>query len=115
MNIPIQISFHGIERTDTLEEYVRRRAEKLATFDRIVSCRVALEAPHRHKSHGRHYRVRVDVAFPGSEIVVDRTPDAGRTHEDLYASIDLAFDHALRRLHDEMDRRKPARETPRRD
>jgi ribosomal subunit interface protein len=110
MTIPLQISFHGVDRTDTIEDYVRRRADKLASYGRITTCHVAIETPHRHKNHGRHYRVRVDLAIPGSEIVVDRSPDEGRSHEDLYASIDLAFETALRRLRDEMDRRRPARE-----
>jgi putative sigma-54 modulation protein len=98
MTIPIRISFHGIDKTDTIEEYVRRRAEKLESHGRIVGCHVTLEAPHRHKSHGRHYRVRIDLTVPGEELVVDRCPDEGRTYEDLYASIDLAFDHARKRL-----------------
>ena len=106
MAIPIQITFHGVDRTDTIEHYVRRRAQKLASYDYLVACQVALEAPHRHKTHGRHYRVRVDLAIPGAEIVVDRCPDQGRSAEDLYASIDLAFDHALCRLRDELERRR---------
>jgi ribosome-associated translation inhibitor RaiA len=105
MTAPLQITFHGVDRTNTLEDYVRTRAEKLAPYNRIVTCHVAIEAPHRHKLHGRHYRVRVALMIAGAEIVVDRCPDENRTYDDLYASIDLAFDHVLRRVRDATQRR----------
>ena len=36
--------------------------------------------------------------FPGRELVIDRCPDESRETEDVYAAIDHAFDHAVRRL-----------------
>jgi ribosomal subunit interface protein len=110
MTMPIQISFHGVDRTDTLEDYARRRAQKLEAFGRIQACQVAIEVPHKHKNHGRHYRVRIDLTIPGAEVVVDRCPDEGRAHEDLYAAIDHAFDLAVRRLRDELARRRGTHE-----
>jgi ribosomal subunit interface protein len=101
MGLPLRITFRDVERSDAIDASVRKHAEKLLTFDaRIVTCDVAIEAPHRHKLHGRHYRVRIDLAVPGAELVADRTPDAARAHEDVYAAIDDAFDHAARLLRD---------------
>ena len=98
MTIPVHIVYRDVERTDAIDAYIRRHVEKLhAHAERAISCHVALEAPHRHKQHGRHYRVRIDLALPGAELVVDRCPDGSRGHEDAYAAIDDAFDHALRR------------------
>ncbi len=79
MTFPLHITFRDVERSDALEARVHRRADKLGAFDeRIVTCRVAIEAPHRHKHHGRHYRVRIDFAVPGAELVADRCPDEGQ-------------------------------------
>jgi len=104
MTIPIQITYRKLERTDAIDAYVRKRAQKLVESGHpVLSCHVAVETPHWHKLHGRHYRVRVDFTVPGAELVVDRSPDAGG-EEDLYAAIDQAFDHAVRRLRDHAER-----------
>jgi ribosomal subunit interface protein len=106
MGLPLRITYRDLQRSDAIEASVRRHAEKLLTFEpRIVSCDVAIEAPHRHKQRGRHYRVRIDMAVPGAELIADRNPDAGHLHEDVYASIDDAFDRAARVLRDHVRRR----------
>ena len=117
MPIPVQITYRDLSHSDAIDAYVRKRADKLATFmTRIVACRVALEAPHRHKQRGRHYRVRIDLAIPGAELVVARNPDSGREHEDPYAAIDDAFAHAGRRLYEFARRRRnDARTSSRRE
>jgi ribosomal subunit interface protein len=107
---PLQITFRDMDHSDAVEAYVRKRAAKLTAVRRgIVACKVALEAPHRHKNHGRHFRVRIDMTVPGSEVVVDRCPDASAAFADVYAAIDASFDHALRRLRDAAKRQHPVR------
>lgn len=116
--IPLQITFRDMDHSDAIEDYVRKRAAKLSAMRRsLVACKVAVEAPHRHKNHGRHYRVRIDMTVPGSEVVVDRCPDVGDACADVYAAIDYAFDHALRRLRDGAKKKHPvrAREPARRE
>lgn len=100
MQHPLQITFHELPPSDAVARYVRRHAEKLHTFyDRIIFVRVAIEAPHRHKREGRPYRVCIVVDVPGEEIVVSRDV-GGFAHEDVYATIDVAFDDVVRRLED---------------
>ncbi len=99
MAFPLHITFHDVERSDALEARVRRFADKLCTIgERIVVCRVAIEAPHRRKHHGRHYRVRIDLAVPGAKLVANRCPDEGLASEDAYTAIGRAFDHVARLL-----------------
>lgn len=44
MQVPLQITFHGLTHSGPVEQYVRDRAAKLDTFAaRLTSCRVALE------------------------------------------------------------------------
>jgi cold shock CspA family protein len=104
MDIPFQLSFHGISPSAPVTDYVRKRAQKLITFaDRVRICRVAIEAPHRHKREGRPYRVRIEVSVPGKEVVVSRDV-GGYAQTDLYATIDAAFDDAQRRVQDQARR-----------
>jgi ribosome-associated translation inhibitor RaiA len=106
MGLPLRITFRDLDRSDAIEASIRRHAEKLLTYEaRIRACDVAVEAPHRHKHHGRHYRVRVSLVVPGAELVADRNPDAARLHEDVYAAVDDAFDHAARLLRDRVGRK----------
>lgn len=110
MGFPLRITFRDLERTEAIEASVRRHAEKLLTFEaRITSCDVAIEAPHRHKHHGRHYRVRVNLAVPGASVIADRNPDDGQSHEDVYSAIDDAFACAARELRDRAERREGSR------
>jgi ribosome-associated translation inhibitor RaiA len=101
MQTPLEITFHDIDPSASVEAEIRRRAAKLERFAAdIVCCRVTVEAPHKHHRHGRLYRVSIDIRIPGTEIVVSRDPAAHHTHEDVYVAIRDAFRAARRRLQD---------------
>ena len=74
-------------------------------FDRIVSCRVVIEAPKR-RHHGDLYHVRVDLKVPGKEIVVKRDPPEHHAHEDIYVAIRDCFDAVRRQLEDHVRHRR---------
>jgi ribosomal subunit interface protein len=96
MQIPLQISLHGIGHSDALYNAIREKAEKLERYyDRIMSCRVVLELAGRHKRHGKQFSVRVDLKVPGGELAVTREHD-----EDVQVAIRDAFDAARRQLED---------------
>ena len=94
MQIPLQITLRNIAKSEAAELAIRKRAAKLERYHRhIVSCRVVVEIPSRHKHQGKEFVVRLDIKVPGTEIVV--THDH---HEDLYAALHEAFQAAQRRL-----------------
>lgn len=96
MKTPLQITIRGIEHSDALETHIRDKANKLDEFfDRIMSCRVVVEVPHKHHHQGKQFTVRIDVGVPGSEIVVNRDHA-----EDVYVALRDAFDAAKRQLED---------------
>jgi|SRR5580692_1677936 ribosomal subunit interface protein len=102
MSVPLQVTFHGVEKSTAAEDHVRSKADKLETLThRIVGCRVAIEMQHRH-GHGQHYRVAIDVKVPGGEVVATHAPHDGS----LYSAIDAAFDAVGRQLHDLLDRQR---------
>ena len=105
MPLDVQISFHGMDHSPAVEAAVRRRAEELEQFsDRLIDCRVVLEAVNRRPHQGTLYGVRIDLATAGGPVVVDREPGGHHAHEDIYVAIRDAFDAVRRRLEDHMRR-----------
>src|SRR3954452_6164881 len=105
MELPLQITFHRLQRSDAISGHVRQRARKLEKFfDRILFCRVAIEVPHHRHVKGNHYRVRVEVAVPGQQLVVTRGPDDHNAYSDVYVAIRDAFDAMRRQLEDYTER-----------
>jgi len=96
MQIPLQISLHGIEHSNALYNAIREKAEKLDHYyDHIMSCRVVLELGGRHRHQGKQFTVRIDVKVPGGEIAITREHD-----EDVQVALRDAFDAARRKLED---------------
>jgi ribosomal subunit interface protein len=94
MQLPIQITFHNVSRSDALEAHIRQKAEKLEEFhSRIISCRVTVEELGKHHHQGRQFRVRIDLRVPGKEIVANRDHS-----EDVYIALRDAFDAVKRQL-----------------
>jgi ribosomal subunit interface protein len=116
MELPLQITFRNLGRSEAIEGKIRERAEKLDQYyDRIMSCRVAVEALHKHHRQGNHYHIRVDVTVPGGELVSSREPDPHHSYTDVYVAIRDAFDAIRRQLEDfsrRQSRQVKAHETP---
>lgn len=94
MQIPLQITVRDIPQSEAVEARIRQKVDKLEEFfSHIISCRVVLEAPHKHKHQGKHYNLRIDIGVPGHEIVVNRDHD-----EDVFVALRDGFDAAKRQL-----------------
>lgn len=101
MQVPLQIDFENMDRSDAVAARVEERVEKLERFyPRITGCRVAVIAPHRHHRHGKLYTVHIDLDVPGSRILVNRAGPKNHAHEDVYVAVRDAFDAAQRQLED---------------
>jgi len=101
MQLPLQITFRGIPPSAAIESKIRSKSAKLdVLYDRIMGCRVVVEAPHRRHHQGRLYHVRIDLTLPGGELVVNRDPAEHHAYEDAYVAIRDAFDAAARQLED---------------
>ncbi len=107
MNLPLQVTFRNMDTSPKLEEAVRAKLAALENhYDRIVSCRVTIEAPHKHHRSGNNFHVRIDLAVPGKELVVGRDGHNAGTHEDPYAALRDAFRALKRELHSFVDQRR---------
>jgi cold shock CspA family protein len=100
MQIPLQITARNLELSEPEERMIRQAASKLDVFwDRITSCRVVVEIPHRRRRTGLSYNVRLELSVPGDTLAITRRPRAG-----LETAVQEAFDAAQRRLQDEARR-----------
>jgi len=96
MQIPLQIAFLNLPRSDALETRIREKAARLEEFHpRITGCHVTVEELDRHRHQGKQFRVRLVVHVPGREIAVDR-----EHHEDAFVALRDAFDAAARQIED---------------
>ena len=86
MILPLQITSRNLELTEAIKADIREHAEKLDKYyDRIMSCRVTVEALPKRSL----YNVHIDITVPGVELVVKLDPNT-----DLYLSIRDAFHDA---------------------
>ena len=96
MQLPLQVTYRYMERSDALDARIRDKAAKLEAFHpHVTSCRVSVEERHRHHLQGKQFTVSIDLRVPGHELVVNRDH-----HEDVYVAVRDAFDAAGRKLED---------------
>ena len=105
MQQPLQITFRNMDSSEALDAKVRSEVERLDMLcDKIIHCRVVVEADHKHKHKGNTYHVRVDLTVPGSELVASREPEEHQAHEDVYVAVRDAFNAIGRQLKAYVDR-----------
>ena len=92
-----------MDTSAAVETRVRELANHLGVFsDRIQSCRVVVDSPHRHHHQGKVFNVKVQLALPGEDVVVDMERPQRDGHEDVYVVLRDAFDAARRQLQQRM-------------
>jgi ribosomal subunit interface protein len=91
-----------MEPSEAVEARIREKAAQLEQYyDKIMSCRVMVEAPHGHHHQGRLFQVRIDLGVPDGELVVSHEHHhKDHSHEDVYVAIRDAFDAMKRQLED---------------
>ena len=103
MTIPVQITFRHMESSSAVETRVRELTDHLGVFsDRIQTCRVVVDSPHRHHHQGKVFAVKVQLVLPGDDVVVDMERPQRDGHEDVYVVLRDAFDAAKRQLQQRM-------------
>lgn len=93
--LPIQITIRDVPNSQALEECISKKIKKLEQFyQRMVSCRVVIDVPQKHKHQGKLFSVHIDLMMPGKELVVNH-----KQNEDVYVAIRdafLALEHQLK-------------------
>lgn len=99
MQTPVEIIWHNLDPSPTVEDKIRGRVRRLEKFfDRIIGCHVVVEAPHQRHQTGNEFEVRLEVTVPRSVLTVDRKPGRNRAHADIQVAVRDAFDAMDRKL-----------------
>ena len=100
MQLPVEISYRGVEKSDLLDQLIRDKAARLDRFcDHISRCDVVVEHPNHSQHSGNPFRVRIDVTVPpGHELVTEEKQGAHEMHEPLSKVINDAFKAMERQL-----------------
>ncbi len=103
MQVPLQITFHGIDHSEAVEQRIRDKVAKLEqVYERITSCRVTVEAHHRNPSNlhvtGQPFQIRIDLTVPGGELAYTRQPKDSHVNEDIFVALRDAFQAMERQL-----------------
>ncbi len=100
MQIPLEISYRDIKKSDEIDNLIREKVNKLERIcDYMTSCRVAVEKPQRAINDGSPFRIRITMRVPpGHELVVERKPGEGVMSDGLEKVIRYAFDAAKKQL-----------------
>jgi ribosome-associated translation inhibitor RaiA len=102
MQTPVEIHFHGIDKSEAVEERVREKVTKLEKhFGRMTRCRVVLEAPHRSPAKPKVFQIKIEMSLPGKQpIVVSHEREGSHASEELRLALRDAFEAALRKVDD---------------
>ena len=100
MQLPVKISYRGLEKSDEIDNLVFEYAARLEKFcDHINRCDVAIEQTNHTHQKGNPYRCRIDVTVaPRHELVADEKQMDNGAHELLKKVIHDAFKTMEREL-----------------
>ena len=120
MQVPLEIAFHHIERSEQAENEIRSRVADLEKiYERLVSCRVRIDQRAKDVTGTIPPVVRIELGIPGhGEIVVSHEPDhllRKYKHPDLHSAINEAFRKAERQLLDLKEQRQGRTKEPHHD
>ena len=103
MQVPVEIAFHNVEKTDWAEDAIRDHVARLEEmYERLTTCRVRVDQRASNASNTIPPVVRIELSVPGhKDIVVAHEPDHLQRKfqtPDLHNAINEAFRIAERRL-----------------
>ncbi len=100
MVTPVEVHFHGIEKSDAVEQRVRDKVAKLKRhFDRMTSCRVGIEVPQRTADRPKVYQIKIEIGMPRrGTVVISHERKGSHASGGLSLAIRDAFETAQRKV-----------------
>ena len=102
MQVPMEISYKDVDKSEWIEDFIQERVNKLQRFARdLISCRVAVEKDHKRRHGGNPFYVRVETSLPGKKrLATASEPLEAREDRktELQNAIRDAFDSMEKRL-----------------
>lgn len=100
MQVPLEISFKGVERTEELDNVIDEKVDKLEQVcNFMIGCHIAIEKTRDAYKSGNPYRVRIAVTVPpGHELVAEHKPGKGDKFDPLPVIVKHTFDAMRKQL-----------------
>src|ERR1700747_2367842 len=100
MQLPVNITYRGLEKSDKIDKLVMSYAARLYRFcDHINRGEGGVEQTNHTHQKGNPYRCRIDVTVrPRHELVADEKQNDNGSHEPLNKVIHDAFKTMERQL-----------------
>ena len=110
MDRPLEIAFHNLQPSESVEAEIRRQVERLETrHGHLTGCRVSVEALHQQHQTGNLYEVHVTLSLRGKDLAVSREPHHAKeryAHPDVHTTVRDAFKAIGKQLESLRDRRR---------
>lgn len=92
-----EIKVQDVPQSAVVRTWILKRVKKLAArHPDITKCRVAVDTPHKSQLKGRQFRVQIDIAVPGLDVVATNHPDT--KSEKIIPALHEAFQRSERQL-----------------
>lgn len=99
METDLELYFKNMDASPYVSDLVRERVGKLERiYDRITSCHVYVNAPHRQHRKGNRFEITIETRVPGTELVVNSNPGDINQHDDVRIAVRDAFNAMERQL-----------------
>lgn len=100
MNAPVEVHFHGLQKSAAIEQRVQEKVAKLAKHcGRMTRCRVVLEAAQRNAQKPKVYNIKIEIGMPRQRsIVVSHERVGSHASEELTMALREAFEAAQRKI-----------------
>lgn len=112
MQTPLEIAFHGLERSDAVEDRIRSKFAKLEQhFERMTHGRVVVSLQARRAPMAKKFNVSIEIGVPGQQpVIVNYEPTDDEAQSDVMVALREAFAAATRQVDSRVGRMdKPAR------
>ena len=102
-NFHYEITYPDFNPSPAINTDIEKYLKKIdSLFDRIISCHVAVRAPHKH-SRKHIYHINISLEIPGDNIVVYHEPQKNQAHTDIHVAIRDAFRALKKQLIDRIE------------
>ncbi len=86
------ITWRNIERSQAVEEIIRKRIAAIEKFcPDAVGLRITLDAPQKRRHAARGFDVRLHLEVPGPDLDVARTVRHGHAADDILQAVNSTF------------------------
>jgi len=101
MQIPLQVTFEGIDPSKAARSAIEREVERLEKHNsHIIGCRVTVIAPsHKHR-HGSGFHIHISLTIPPHETVIVNHAPSEDGSEHVEVAVKDAFASARRQVDD---------------